>query len=258
MEFNKQLNEILYLIENNYLDNKINSEDLEHIQSLSNFLVDKKDKKSNFEINKDLLNSINFSPLSKPKVYWDKFNRSFYNTRLCKIFIVNSNLFKDSIEYQKEIVLRFIEIEGSFELAYIVNNKVYWIKEGNLLEEINTQIQTGTKTNYDIYRDNFDNDLGRTLDYNFSILTGVENVGDTRKVTIPYNVFSNYTISDGNYIVFLPGIIEDCNNNNNRLTLMMHFCKKIDGRVYPDTVFQTTHYDTFQLCPPYPDGQTRC
>ncbi|WP_130733898.1 hypothetical protein [Flavobacterium sp. J27] len=261
MEYNQQLNEILYLIEKNYINNVLNNDHLSEIQKLSNSLVNKENENSNFKNNINLLQDINFSPLPKPKVYWDKFNRSFYNTRLAKIFVIKSTLFENLIKNQKDITLRFVQIDKSFELALIIENKAYWIDNVNEnLVEIDPQIELEKepKTLYKNYIEKFDNDLGNDLDYNFTILTGNKNVIDTRKVTIPFNVLSNYDFKEENYIVFIPGIIEDCNFNNNRLTLMMHFCKKINGRVHPDTTFQTTHYDTFQLCPPYPVGQNHC
>lgn len=253
MIHNQYLNEILYLIEKNYLDREIDNTDLDTIQSFSVSLTNKDKQKSKFELNYDYLTSIGFFayPLRKPKVYWDKFNRSFRDSKFNKIFAVKSTLLEESINKEKDLILRFVEINQEFELVNIYDNIPYWIKNQDELQKLN---------NYEDYRNTFDTGLGKELDNNYDILTGEEKQINTRKVTITYKSnFEGFIPHDNTYIIFIPAIIEDCNDiNNNRFTLMMRFAIKVGDVLSRIPDFSQTHYDTFQLCPPYQQGQTHC
>ncbi|MBF02972.1 MAG: hypothetical protein CMP76_06715 [Flavobacterium sp.] len=253
MKHNKQLNEIVYLIERYYIEEKISPKDLETIQTFCASLTNESLEKSKFQLHYEFLKSIGFfdAPIKNPEKYWHKFNCYFRDSELSKFFAIKSTLLSESINNKKDVILKFVEIEGSFDLIYILDDTAYLINDREELEELK---------NNQYYVDAFDRGLGTKLDKNYDLLTGRQNQKNTRKVTITYSTnFEDFTPDNDSYIIIMPGIVDDDKDpNHDRFTLMMRFGKKINGTINRSTNFELTHFDTFQLCPPYPDGQNHC
>jgi hypothetical protein len=242
-EHNPYLNEIRYLIKKYCKEKKIKLTDFDEIRTV---LTDE-EQKPNKSIHSQ--KDIDIIPITDEvaKRYLDKFNKYFFfHPKLKKHFRIKSTLFNPSLLKFDKVILRLVERNNSFELAYLVNDEANWINcEKDQLEFI-PDLSTLEKA--------FDDVMGEELDKHLRDISYGNKLTNTRKITINYyGNFDELSPADDLFIYLFPAIIDDSTDpNNHQLTFIMFFDEKIDlsNRADIKPSIDNTYYDTFQLCPP--------
>lgn len=252
MEHNQYLNEILYLIEKAYLTDDIDKHHLKQIEVLvKNISSSNKSFKPKY-FNLPIVKIPNFIANEYIKI----FDRNLSNnTKLKKIFSIKSTLLNESISNKKDTIIRFIEYNGSFELAYLIDNESF------LIDCKNDKLIPITKDELNKYGSDFELNAGKVLDDTLYKLSNNTKKNNTRKITIPFaENFENFEIDDSEYIHFFSSIINNPNADyHNKFTFVMCFGKKDEhyNLRLPMNNQSINYYDTFQLCPPTnPPGGT--
>lgn len=267
MEHNQYLNEILYLIDKNYSEEKINKEDLNKIELLLSHIKNN-NKGLDFNLKKELFKQyIYYKYLSKDeqidKLIYDNYIQNLRDSLDAKIFgkkfAYSITAFTDFIKDKKDIKIHLIEIEfGNLELAFEIDSKYYTYSD-NTLNIINNDNDNSI---FKGYVSNFNKNLGKVLDSNLEVLSNSKFKYNTRNILIDYatnfkEIIGYLEDNQIKHLVLECGIVTKRMKYENRFTLMMHFInndnkilKKIEGKEY--------YFDTFQLCPPYADGQNHC
>lgn len=251
MEHNEYLNEILFLIETGYSIGNIDNNDLIKINELiDNLSIKRESLVFSYRSYKKLDDTI---PNSLAGSYRQTFERKYSNEPIIKkSFKIKSTLLEKTLRINPNLdtVLKFIEYNNKFELAYIAGNEFFVIDCDNQklipidtsekLKELTNAFYTNIwpKLNTDIISDN------------------------TRKISIPFEKnFDDLKIDEDTFIHLYSSVINNpLDSNNNRFTFIMCFGKEEEHEKlrYPNNNLTTSYYDTFQLCPPYPHGQNHC
>ena len=190
-----------------------------------------------------------------------------------------SNTFKNTLngQYNKQIIIEkdvldylikknqdievFLGEEKDNIVLYIVENdgdKIDYVKISDttkisdVIEDINT------------LKNNFNKGLATIIDS----LIDSRISSNTRKITIAYDTFAqfyNFNLGENGCAIIFPGIItenkpgfrmyEDTQINRMNL-ILVHAIK--GSQVRNSELNSFVYYDTFQLCPPYAQGQTKC
>lgn len=259
MEENQYLNEILYLIDKNYSEEKINKEDLNKIKQFSIDLInDTKDINiyreyifaQNYTFHYLLSRQNEFVGEIPPEQYYK--NRNLFltwfenNIRINRKFEFPIILFKDFISKRLDIKIHLIQITDRIELSFevVLENVTKYFLYINDIEL--KEIQYNELEPYLI---KLENDLGIDLDCNLKKLSKLKFDKNTRNILIDFETnFQGVDVNDNKYIILEPAIINDNSSYQNRFSLMMYFIIKNVG--IANLPNNRIYLDTFQLCPP--------
>ena len=256
MKENIYLEEILFLIDKNYSEKKINKEDLNKIELFISALksnnrnIKRNFKKEIFE-NYVYYNLLSRDEIIEKEIYKSNLQnlRKFLDVQIFeKKFTYSITAFTDFINKMKDIRVHFIETD-KLELVFEIDS-VYYIYSNSKLNNIK----------YDDlkpYLNKFDsNGLGNILDLKLRELSGPnsDTIKNTRNILIDYatnfkeiiGYLKNNEIKD---LVLECGIVTKGMKYENRFTLMMYFIKN-DKEILKNKDKKEYYFDTFQLCPP--------
>lgn len=257
MEENIYLNEILYLIDKNYYEKKINKDDLNKIELL---ISDLKNNNRSIKINfkKEIFEQyVYYNHLSKGEIIdvliYDSNLKKLRESDELKIFdkkfTYSITQFVNFIKNKKDIKIHLIVIEieiDKLELAFEIDSK-YYTYSANTLNEIDNAI-------FKDYTSNFNKKLGEVLDKKLEELSGSKFKDNTRSILIDYATNFNQIIESVNNneienLILECGIVSKGMKYENRFTLMMHFVKK-NGEILKNENRREYFFDTFCLNPP--------